>query len=215
MNRPEKPFTVKGQRLVSPKGNAKWCHIQEPDRSFEPLGDYKVDLVCDPDDPTVKAFIDKLEKLRDQAFIETKGNLKGAKAKQLNKAEVFKEEEDQEGELTGNVIFKFKLGKVDNRKKGQDRVSVIDADRNVIAVQDIPLIGNGSVIRCKAYVNPYYMASTVTVGVSLIWEVVQIIDLVEYGGGSTTDGFDDEDGYTSVSEEASGFDDEGDQEDDF
>ena len=48
-----------------------------------------------------------------------------------------------------------------------------------------------------------YMASSKTIGISLIWEQMQLISLVEYGG---TDDFDDEDGYVSNGDD--GFDDE-------
>ena len=64
-------------------------------------------------------------------------------------------------------------------------------------------------IRLVSYANPYYMASTKTLGISHIWSKMQIIDLVEYGGGG--DDFDDEDGFEN--DQVSGdnpFDDEDD-----
>ncbi len=51
------------------------------------------------------------------------------------------------------------------------------------------LVGNGSVIKLKCQMKPYYMASTKAVGVSFKFTAIQVIDLVEYQAKS---GFGDE-----------------------
>lgn len=210
----KKPFKVKGMRVVSPKGSALWCKVKEPDYQFNDKGQYSVDLICDPNDPTVQAYINKLETLITTAYDEAvagQGDLKiqPAKKKKIIKADVFKEEFDAEGEPTGNIMFKFKMNNVDDRDKGQDKISVIDGSRVKVDVDTMPEVGNGSTIRCKAYANPYYMPSTNTIGVSLLWEVMQLITLVEYSGGDA-DGFDDEEDSFSANgdDSADGFDDD-------
>ena len=183
-----KPFSVKGIRTVSPRGEALWCKVREPDYQYNAKGDYSTTLICDPNDETVQAFIEKLEALRDEAYEETKETL-GAKGKGVVKKDVYDEHLDEDGEDTGLIKFKFKVKDADDKDKA---IRVVDSQRNTI--KDIPLVGNGSIIRCSAYANPYYMASSKTVGISLIWEQMQLIKLVEYSGG---DDFEEEDGYVS------------------
>ena len=187
-----KPFAVKGFNVTSPKGEAMWCKITEPDRMYNDKGVYSTSLVCDPDDPTVKAFVAKLEELRDIALAETKETL-GAKAAMYKPRPVYTPEYSQDGAETGSIVFKFTLKDVDDRTSSgkQDKIVVVDAKKQ--AVNPVPLIGNGSVIRCVAFANPYTMPNTKEVGVTLIWTKMQLIDLVSFGGAA--DEFDEEDGF--------------------
>jgi hypothetical protein len=191
-----KPFAVKGMNVASPKGKALWCKFKEPDTKFNAKGEYSTDLVCDPNDPAVKAYIEKLDKLVDIAYNETCETLGPAKARDVRKAPVYKEEVNQAGELTGNIIFKYKLKDLTDRRERGDsgEILVVDAKRNPLG-KEAPLVGNGSVIRVVSFANPYFMASTKTVGLSHIWSKMQIIDLVEFSGSAGTDEFDEEDGF--------------------
>ena len=193
-----KPFAVKGIRIVSPRGEALWCKVKEPDYQFNAKGILSTKLVCDPNDATVQAFIEKLEELRDVAYDETVETM-GVKAKGIIKKDVYEEHLDADGEYTGLIEFKFAMKDVDDKEKW---IRVVDSKRNEI--KDIPLVGNGSIIKCSAYANPYYMASSKTVGISLIWEQMQLINLVSYGG---TDDFNDEDGYVSNGDDEFGDED--------
>jgi hypothetical protein len=199
-----KPFAVKGQNVTSPKGEALWCKVAEPDFTYNAKGTFSTSLVCDPNDPTVQAFIQQLEALRDKALEETMETL-GAKGKTTKAKDVFVQDYDQDGNETGNIIFKFKMNNVADRKPGQNKIGVVDAKRQPLPT--IPLVGNGSIIRCVAFANPYYMATTKEVGISLLWSKMQIIELQEFGGN---DGFDDEDGYVAPTAPAptQDFDDE-------
>lgn len=191
----QKPFAVKGINVASPKGKALWCKFKEPDTKYNAKGEFSTDLVCDPNDPAVKAYIASLEKLLDVAYNETCETMGPAKSRDVRKAAVYKEEYDSNGNATGNVIFKFKLKDLDDRRDRGDSTSIIvvDAKKNKMG-KDAPLVGNGSVIRVASFANPYYMASTKVVGISHIWSKMQIIDLVEFSGGGADD-FDDEDGF--------------------
>ena len=210
MAKNNKPFAVKGINVTSPKGTAKWCKIKEPDYQYNDKGILSTQLICDPEDAAVKAFVAKLEELRDVAYEETKETL-GVKGKAYKTREVYSYEEDSNGEETGNIVFKFNLKDVDDRDRG---VTVVDSMRQVIKEADLPLVGNGSSIRCVAYANPYSMPNTKEVGISLIWSKMQVIELVEYAGGS--DDFEDEDGFESKeSDKTDDFKEEDDDDIDF
>ncbi len=198
-----KPFTAQGFNTVSPKGKALWCKIVEPDYEYNDSGVYQTDMVVDPNDPTVIAYIAKLEALRDEAHAQAEKKLK----KDIDALEVFKKEV-RDGEETGMIIIRFKMPNIDKRKAKGDayQIKVIDKYRKPIASEDVPEIGNGSTIRCKAYHYAYHMAGNEArgipdcLGVTTIWDMCQLIDLVEYSGGGA-DGFDDESG----DEDAEGF----------
>lgn len=208
-----KPFAVKGFNITSPKGKALWCKYKEADTKYNAKGEYSTSLVCDPNDPAVQAYINKLEELRDIAYAETCETLGAAKAKGVTKAEVYTEEFDQDGNETGNIIFKVKLKDLSDRASRGDSTEIltVDAKKNKLTMAEAPLVGNGSVIRLVSYANPYYMASTKVVGISHIWSKMQIIELNEYSGGGGDD-FDEEDGFEDTSAALTA---EFDEEDDF
>lgn len=191
-----KTFTVKGINFTTPKGQALWCKVTVPDRKFNDKGDLTTSLVCNPNDADVKDFIKILEGLRDKAYEETCESLGEAKAKAVKVRSVFYDETDKDGKATGNILFKLKLSNVDDRlEEGkQASITVVDSKKNTLL--SVPKVGNGSIIRCAGFANPYYMASTKEVGISLIWQKMQIIDLVAVGGG---DEFGEEEGFETES----------------
>lgn len=187
-----RPFTVKGIGVTTPKGEALWCNNVEPQRKFNDKGDLVTSLLLDPEDTEVKDFIRILEELRDKAYAETVKEFGKVKGEQVKKRDVYQPDADKEGNATGKILIKLKLRDVDiKRDEGkQHTITTFDAKKNPI--KNPPRVGNGSIIRCSAFANPYYMASTKEVGVSLIWTKMQIINLVEIGGG---DDFGEEEGY--------------------
>jgi len=90
------------------------------------------------------------------------------------------------------IVIKMKLKDVDEKKElgRQYQIDTFDAKKNKL--ENPPRVGNGSTIRCAGYANPYYMASTKEVGISLIWQKLQIIELIEIGG---FDSFGEEEGF--------------------
>lgn len=213
MAKQKKPFSVKGIKVTSPKGKALWCKVTEADYEYNDKGVYQTDMIVDPNDPTVKAYIDKLEALRDEAAEQTRETL-GAKAKNLEVLDVFTPEEDSDGNETGMIKLRFKMPNVDDRDKGKDKVTVLDAKTRKIPHDEVPLVGNDSIIRCRAYAYPYFMAGDAKrklppcLGVTNVWEAMQIIDLQEYEGDAG--GFEEEDGFEAEGfEESEGFEEEG------
>jgi len=187
-----RPCTTKGIGFTTPKGKALWCGNIEPQRKFNEKGDLMTNLVLDPNEPEVKEFIKTLEDLRDTAFEETTNNLGLVKGKQVKKRDVAQPDIDQNGNDTGMIVIKMKLKDVDEKKElgRQYQIDTFDAKKNKL--ENPPRVGNGSTIRCAGYANPYYMASTKEVGISLIWQKLQIIELIEIGG---FDSFGEEEGF--------------------
>lgn len=187
-----RPCTTKGIGFTTPKGKALWCCNIEPQKKFNEKGDLMTNLVLDPNEPEVKEFIKTLEDLRDTAFEDTINNLGLVKGKQVKKRDVTQPDIDQNGNETGMIVIKMKLKDVDEKKDLGKQYQIETYDAKKTKLTNPPRVGNGSLIRCAGYANPYYMASTKEVGVSLIWQKLQIIELNEIGG---SDLFGEEDGY--------------------
>ena len=200
----------------SPKGKAMWAKVVMPDTKFDPDGVYEINLVMDEDDPECKEWCADLEAMVEER-VQQEIEENGAKFKKMPDgrpltALPMKEVEDQDGNETGELSFKFKLKAVGKNRKGETytrRPLVVDAKGNPIVKLDSEgkvlngdfKIGNNSVVRCHYVPMPYYMASTRTVGVSLQLKAVQVINLVEFGGSGFD--FDEEDGFEYKDESAS------------
>jgi len=151
-------------------------------------------------------LMDKLNEIVEPFYEETKASLKTKKKREALKMSVpFWEEEDEEGEPTGNVIFRFKskaVGK--NNKTGEtwkNQVALFDGKGKPTKVK----VGGGSTIKVAAEVVPFHMASNDAAGVTLRLKAVQVIELSEFGSRSADSyGFGAEDG---------GFEDDGSYED--
>jgi len=189
-------FKVAGQKLVTPKGKALWCKVVEPERTYNDKGTYSTNLVLDPKDPKTKELVDTLTAMRDEAYDQIlESDLKPADKKKLNKKDIFDEEYDADDNETGNIIIKMKLDNVDDKTANDwvDKVYVKDAAGNMMDV--VPLIGNGSTIRCVVWAKAYHMASTNQVGITLGWNKMQLIDLVKYEAKGGDKDFDEEEGF--------------------
>ena len=85
-------------RLTTPVGVAKYPRLQTADTKFYELGEYKVDLVVPSKD--AKTFVDKVRKLHKQAAAAGKAKVEESWLKQ---------EVDDQGNSTGNVIIRCKV----------------------------------------------------------------------------------------------------------
>ena len=199
----------KRPQIVTPKGVAVYPHLNTPDTKFNPEGEYKVNLKVHASE--AEGLISELTKMLDEYHAEE--IKKNPKIAAFNKALPMDEEYDDNGQKTGFVIFKFKQKASIISTKGETinfKVALFDASRTPTTVN----VGGGSVIKVAASVWPYAMPTSKTVGLSLRPSAVQIIELKEFGGGSSAASmFDKEDGFTA-NEAAEAFD-EGDDEGDF
>lgn len=186
---------------TTPKGIANYPKLNEPDTKFEPRGSFNTKLIFeDAGDAAVEAFIAKAHAVRDEFFEKTIADLKaegkGAVAKQLKKVDLLKLELDKEtGDETGRVYVTAKMlasgvRKKDGKPWSQKPVYYAASGKQL---QNPPRIGGGSVVKLGVEIDPYLMASSKEVGVTLRLKAVQIIRLVT-GGQRSFDGFEAEEG---------------------
>jgi len=180
--------------MIVIKGNAKWCKVFEPDTRFNEDGEYSTQVIL----PEAEAaqVCEQLEALVDEEYaklVKEKPALKVG----LSKRPVVEPEVDENGNETGNVVFKTKLKALIRGKNGTNypqKVNVVDSKRTPMSGKQ--LVGNGSVIKVAVEPNTYYMPSSKQVGVSLRLKALQVIDLVEHGV-SADSLFDEEDGFVT------------------
>jgi len=190
---------TKGRSLVTPAGGSLWTKLDEPNYKFNPKGTYEAGIVLDPSDDAVARFIAQMEKLRDAGLAEAKENLPTAKANKVESRPVYHQEEDVEGNETGNIILKTKAYAVDFDGNPQ-KVPVFNA-KGIEQENFKTLIGNESVLKLQVWASVYHMPNGNYVGVSYKLKKVQIIELKEYSNDA---GFADESGsgFADTTEES-------------
>lgn len=182
-------------RYTTPKGVAQYPYLNNPDTKFNPDGDYKVTLVLSAEDSNaITQFLD--EQLALSVAEATKAN-PGKKIKTADVPYRLNEE-------TGEVSINFKLKAKVTPQKGEpfeQKPAIFDAKG--VPLRDVN-VGGGSKIKVSYEVYPFY-TSLIGAGITLRLKAAQVIDLVEYNGGSNSAdyGFGKEEGYEG--EEASPF----------
>jgi hypothetical protein len=159
----------KHERLLTPIGEARWAHVQEPKQPFEGKGEakYQIDVVFDPADTEwkqwgreitarVKASPGKHNPIK----WDVKVDGKGAKVK------------------TGKLMATFKTG-------ARFKPPLFDKFGRPLA--DGTLIGNGSRVRINYTPAPYEGFGG---GITLYLNAVQVVDLVAYAKSAKDFGFD-------------------------
>ncbi|MGO1069513.1 ssDNA-binding protein [Lysobacter sp. CA199] len=185
------------KRYVSPKGTAIWPRLNQPDTKYDADGVYNAKLAFEADDDAANKLIADLTAVREAAFKQyISENPKFKKvAKQVD---FFSAELDDEGEETGRTLMNFKMkAKITAKKTGKVyfmKPVIVNAKK--VILKNPPNIGGGSQLKVSFEVAPYFNAKDKEFGLSLRLVGVQIIDLVEFGGGSAAaNDFDDEDGF--------------------
>ena len=102
--------------------------------------------------------------------------------KKAEKADLYKYEDDN----TAYLGFKLKEEKFDGTP---NKITFYNVSGDKVPDWD-KLVGNGSTVRIKYRIAPYYMASTKKVGISYTFYAVQVLDLKEFSSGDS--GFVDE-----------------------
>jgi len=177
--------------ITTPKGVAVFPALQRPDTKFDELGMYKADL---------RVPLQEAKPFMDKASVVFKDFMGKAPSKKDNT--MWKLEEDENGEETGNVILKMRV-KNKLKKDGtiwNRRPRLFDAKNNVLG-NDINPWG-GTVMRVSA--EMYCWNTGAKKGVSLQPLAVQIVELVSGTGGSSAGdfGFEEEEGFVA---ETNGF----------
>lgn len=211
------PAAKKGYRM--PAGIAVFPKLETPDTKFNAMGVFKTGvrlsgaeaqkvrddidaLIAESFKATAEHLIaeGKAKKQGDDIVLlkDGKPEKKDGKLKTLQYADrAYKEELDEEGNETGDIVFntkttatyKDKAGKVQNRK-----VTVVDAKLKPMSKS----VWGGSKIVVNADLSPFYTA--VGVGVSLRLNAVQVLEL-RSGGRDVSSMFDAQEGYEAGADE--------------
>jgi len=173
---------TKVKAVVTPTGNALWAKVTEPQANkFNPTPMFSMSVIFKPEEVT--EFKAHMQAILDNYYDEVFAELKPQKQKSLVKADLFREAEDKDGNLTGELELRSKQFAKDYNGDEQ-RMPIVDSKGKDIT-EGCPLVGNGSRVRAKVFPKLYHMASTNTVGISFRLNAVQIIDLVEYGNAGS------------------------------
>lgn len=196
--------------LMSPKGRLKWPKIKEPDYGTDkfpdPNGSYKTKIVFDRKDPTVDAFLKKIDKAMEQARELAEEKFAELSAKARRKIEddggikadaPYADEYDKDDEPTGNIEMAVKRRASGISKKTgkpwKATVPVFDAKGK--KMRHVPDIWGGSVARLGIELRPYFVEGTGRYGLSRNLDVVKLISLVQGGDGASKYDMEEEEGY--------------------
>ena len=186
----------KNGMVTTPIGSAMYPYLTEP-VSFSQSekkqlpdedGTYLVDLVLNGKD--AEGIMGHIDRALDASFEKAKEVKKGSRKKPEKADAPYQEMEDDQGELNGNIRFRFKLrGKGKNPKTGKtwtQRPAIFNCKG--VPYPSGTEIWGGSQIKVAFETIPYFMNSTNKAGVTLRLKAVQVIDLVT-GGEKTADAF--------------------------
>ena len=219
-----KPFNIKGKSIVSFLGESEWCKVlpRQMETKFTPRGQFSINVTTEPN-ADWEAFTSKINEMLDTALQEAlndEGSMKLTPSKKKTLTVVYPwkdhviKEKDDDGNYTietetGKMVISPKMKNVLDRQPGKNRVQIIGAGNTPIPIDEAPEIGNGSKVKVKMFVNPYYMPTTNQIGVSLGLEAIKVYELVEYGKGNAGgEDFDDLEGATLTGSKPLGDDDE-------
>jgi hypothetical protein len=175
------------------KGTASWAKVFEPDTKFNPEGVYSINVsIPEADAAHVCEQLDTLMAEYTTKLVKEKPQLKAS----LSMRPPYEAEYDENGNETGNLLFKSKMKASGTTKEGRtwQRKPVV-VDTKLTPLNKSTLIGNGSTVIVAVDPSPYYMPSNKQAGVSLRMVGVQVTNLVEYQGANSI--FDEEDGFVA------------------
>lgn len=156
------------------KGKVKWAKVLETSE-YDGQDTHNYELNLYPED--MQHWIDKVD-----TTIKSASEEAVAVGKTVNmEGDHFKVDDE------GNKFFKFKMK--DTNWEGVPQSPEFYNEFGKKVEDWDALVGNGSTVKVKCNMKPYYMASTKAVGVSFKFTAIQVIDLVEYQAES---GFGDE-----------------------
>jgi hypothetical protein len=189
--------------IVSPRGEAKYAWLKNPDVAFNDGGVFKVNLLIPEGE--CKELCAAIDKAVDSSFETAKGQAKPAVAKKLVKEYPYGPQIDDDGEeIPGMLEFKFKMNHtITSKKDGKTFTIKPDIfDSKGKALSPCPAIYAGSILKVSFVLFEYFMAARAAAGVTLRMNGVQVIDLVTGGGASASrHGFGEEDGGYDSSED--------------
>jgi hypothetical protein len=210
----DKPKNLRG---ITPAGLFQYPFLVKPDYGNEkfpdPDGTFKVNLRLT--EAEAQPLLELLQPVYDQAMEDGKEGFSKLKVEQRKKLKaltenpLYAEEYDKETEEpTGVIVFKFtsKASGTNAKKERWERtIPLFDAKGKPFKPR---MVGGGSLGKISFEAAPYFVPGTGSAGVKLYLNAVQILDLVESGGGrdASAFGFGAEEGYEVPEEADSPFD---------
>lgn len=167
---------------VSPIGPFEHPWVNRPDTAFgDTDGTFKVDLVLNGE--PAQAFKKEIDISVEAAFAEKTDKMTPGEKKKWDKAFPYEIVEDDEGNETGEIKFKFRQNaKVKVRKTGETKdikIELRDSKDQVVDAQ----VWSGSEGRIMFSPRAIEIASTKKIGVRLDFSKVQITKLQKGSGG--------------------------------
>ena len=190
--------------LTTPRGIAVYPHLNEPDTKFDSQrakgGEWHVDLRI-PEEQALP-IVEKLESTLKEWMKVKNAEQKEAKRKPYKRFNTpWEQIEDEEGNPTGDYLFKFKRGAQWTDRDGNlrtNKIEFVDAQRQTIGKMT-DIIGGGSELCIHFSVRGW--ASPLGISVALDILKVQVVKLASHEGGggggeNPFDTFDDGDVIT-------------------
>lgn len=164
--------------------------INEPSTKFDKDGVYSTNILLSKEEG--EKLAEKIKAVRTEQF---KAYGKGTKVADLTQCVPFTTVDEETGEEIvdeeGRFILKTKAKAFIKDGKPAFRPQLFDSKGNKISISNI---GAGTVAKVAVELSGYSVAGKT--GVSVKLKAVQIIDLVEFGGGSAESyGFGEEEGF--------------------
>ena len=177
-------------KIVTPRATCIYPWLNRPDTKYNVDGEYKVMLKVEAEDaaPLIKQLDDILENYKDASI------KRDPKLGRFSVSSPYEEEIDDQGNLTGYYLFKFKQRAKIHTNDGRTidmKIAIVDASRTPTDAD----IGGGSEVKIAATVWPYAMSTNKSFGLALRPQAVQILNLVEQKNGNVVSMFSDEDGF--------------------
>ena len=177
--------------ITTPKGKAVWPRVDTPDTKFDDDGVYSCKLHVSEGD--FKAFEATVKPLIDAAYA-AECSRQGKDKIRMAASSPLRINDDGDYE-----IYAKQKAKVHTKSKGTLEFSITAVDSQGKKIT-MPKIGSGSTLKMAVEVNTWFVPSQ-GFGYTLRLRAVQVLDLIEYGGGGGSFGFGaEEDGYVGDGE---------------
>ena len=167
---------VNKQKLFTPKLRAFYLTLGEPKHynADDKLGSYSVSLSVDPE--ANAEWVNEIEAMGEDLYQEYLDAAGKSKLQRRDPIVPLKEEEDREGNATGNLLVKFNA-KANREKDGRMwavDVPVLDTQGNRIPVEKVKLLSRGTLMAVSFDANAYYMSGVF--GISFKLRAVQVVE---------------------------------------
>lgn len=183
------------EKYVTGKGTLTgFIAICEPSTKFDKEGVFRADILLPKEEG--EALAQKIKDIRTEQF---KKYGKGTKVAEITKCIPYTKVNEETGEEIpdeeGRYILKTNAKAFIENGKPNFKPMIINAKKQ--PVKNIK-VGEGTIARLGVTLSGYSVAGKT--GVSVKLGLIQIIELVEYSGGFSTDDFDVEEGFDGVGE---------------